>query len=262
MASTVAPAARAGRMTLWRLEWLRLTRTPRALSLAAIFIFFGLLEPALTRYQSQIFSHLGNGVRISFPTATPAQAIGSYASELGGIGLIVVVVLAAGPFSFDAHRGLATFLRTRVAGFQRLVAPRFAVTATAAATAYLLGALAAWYETTLLIRAPAAAGMLGGILCGAVYLTFAVAVTALAASTVRSTLATVGIALAVLFLLPIAGTYHPVANWLPSALTGAPVALLNGTHHLAHYLPAFTTAVVASGAALTLAVLRLRAREI
>ncbi len=53
--------------------------------------------------------------------------------------------------------------------------PRFAVWASAAAIAYLLGALAAWYETTLLIGSPAAAGTLAGILCGCVYLAFAVA---------------------------------------------------------------------------------------
>jgi hypothetical protein len=81
---------RAGRMSLWRLEWLRLIRTPRALTLAAAFVFFGLLEPALTRYQSQILGHVGNGVRISFPPATPAQGVSSYAGELSGIGLIVL----------------------------------------------------------------------------------------------------------------------------------------------------------------------------
>src|SRR5712691_10057931 len=59
---------------------------------------------------------------------------------------------------------------------------------------------------------------------------------ALAAAIVRGTLATAGIALAVLFLLPIAGGYHPIGNWLPSALARAPVDLLRGTH-LAHYRP-------------------------
>ena len=43
-------------MSLWRLEWLRLVRTPRALALGAVFIVLGLLEPVATRYQSQIFA--------------------------------------------------------------------------------------------------------------------------------------------------------------------------------------------------------------
>jgi ABC-2 type transport system permease protein len=254
--------ARAGRMSLWRLEWLRLTRTPRALTLAAVFVFFGLLEPALTRYQSQILGHVGNGVRISFPPATAAQGVRSYASELSGIGLIVVVVIAASAFSFDARHGLATFLRTRVGSMWQLVTPRFAVWAAAAAIAYLVGTLAAWYETDLLIGAPAAGAMLAGIGCGAVYLAFAVAVTALAASSVRNTLATAGIALAVLLLLPIAGTAHAVEPWLPTTLATAPGDLLTRAHPLSHYLPTFAVAVVAGAAALAVAVLRLRAREI
>ena len=249
-------------MNLWRLEWLRLKRTPRALTMAAVFVFFGLLEPILTRYQSQLFRRVGNGVRISFPPATPAAGVSGYFGELAGIGLIVVVVIAAGAFTFDAHHGLAIFLRTRVTGFWQLIAPRFTVNAAAAALAYVLGALAAWYETSLLIGAPAAGGMLAAMLCGAVYLGYAVAVTAFAATIVRSTLATVGIALAVLFALPIAGVYHPIADWLPSALTDAPAALLSGTHQLSHYLPAFAVTVAASAAALAAAVLRLRTREI
>src|SRR5215468_6734972 len=177
MATATARLARP-RMNLWRLEWLRLIRTPRALALGAVFVFFGLLEPVLTRYQSQVFQH-------------------------GGTGLIVVVVVAAGAFTFDSRHGLATFLRTRITSFWQLLAPRFAVNAAAAAIGYLLGTLAAWFETDLLIGAPPAGAMLGGMLCGAVYLAYAVAVTALAATIVRGTLGTVGIALGALFLLPI-----------------------------------------------------------
>ena len=262
MTSTAHQTADAGRMNLWRLEWLRLTRTPRALALSAVFTCFGLLEPVVTKYQGQIFRRLGNGVRIEFPPATPAAGIASYVSDLGGIGLIVVIVLAAGTFGFDVRHGLATFLRTRVASIWQLLTPRFAVNAAAAAIAYLLGTLAAWYETDLLIGPLPVAGMLAGILCGAAYLAFAVAVTALAASIVRSTLATVGITLAGLLVLPIAGTLRPIDNWLPTTLATAPIDLLNGTHQLSHYLPTFGVTVVVGAAALTIAVLRLRTREI
>jgi ABC-2 type transport system permease protein len=234
MTTAARQAARDRRMNLWWLEWLRLTRTPRALALGAVFTFFGLLEPVVTRYQSQIFRRVGNGVQISFPPVTPAAGVSSYVSELGGIGLIVVVVIAAGAFTFDAHHGLATFLRTRVASMWQLVLPRFTVNAAAAAIAYGLGTLAAWYETDLLIGSLPAARVLAGIVCGAAYLAFAVAMTALAASMARGTLATVGITLVVLLVLPIAGTLRPIDDWLPSTLATAPVDLLNGTQPLSH----------------------------
>jgi len=61
-----------------------------------------------------------------------------------------------------------------------------------------------------------------------------------------------------LFLLPIAGVYGPISNWLPSALASAPADLLHGAHHLSHYLPAFAVTAAVSAAALAIAALRLR----
>lgn len=258
-------AARRGRavrpMSIWRLEWLRLIRTPRAISLGAMYVGFGLLEPVLTKYQSAIFSRVGGGVKIDFPPATPAAGISSYVSELSGIGLIVVVVVAAGAFAFDARHGVATFLRTRVTSTWQLVTPRFAASAAAAAIAYLLGTLAAWYETELLIGSLPVGGMIAGIICGCMYLAFAAAVTAFAASVVRGTLATVGVALAVLLLLPIAGLFGAIHDWLPSTLVNAPVDLLTGAS-LPHFLPALGVTAAATVALLALAVVRLRTREV
>lgn len=260
MPSQALRRQRRSQMSLWRLEWLRLVRTPRALALGAVYVAFGLIEPVITKYQSKLFGSLTHGVKISFPPATPAQGLGSYVNELSGIGLIVVVAIAAGAFSFDSRHGLATFLRTRVRSIWQLVTPRFAVNAAAAAVAYLLGTLAAWYETRLLIGPLPAGRTLEGIVCGASYLAFAVALTALAASLVRSTLAATAISLGLLLLLPIVGAFQSVHDWLPSTLVNAPVDLLTGSN-LSRYLPTFAVTVAASAAALAVAVARLRARE-
>jgi ABC-2 type transport system permease protein len=144
---------------------------------------------------------------------------------------------------------------------RQLVLPRFAVSAAAAVAAYLLGTLGAWYETGVLIGSLPVAGMLGGMLCGAVYEAFAVAVTALAASLVRSVVGTIGVALAILIALPIAGSLHVIAAWLPSALVNAPVSLVNGTAHLSHFGPALGVSAAASVSALVAATARLSARE-
>jgi ABC-2 type transport system permease protein len=257
-------AVGAGRpMSLWRLEWLRLFRTPRAVALGVVFVAVGLIEPVFTKYENRLFAHAGNGVRITAPPPTPADALGSYTSEIFLVGLIVVVVLAAGPLTFDSSPGLSTFLRTRVSNFWQIVVPRCTVSAAAAAIAYLLGTAAAWYETRLLIGTLPAGAVFGGVLCGAVYLAFAVAVTALAAALVRGRLAVVGTALAILLVLPAAGLLSAtVADWLPSALVSAPASLADGSRHLGHYLPPAAVSVAASLAAITVAVGRLRRREV
>ncbi len=172
----LARRAAGGRpINVWRLEWRRLYRTPRAIALGVVFLAIGLIEPVVTKYENRLFAHVGNGVRITAPPPTPADALNSYASEVFLIGLILVVVLAAGPFTFDSSPGLSTFLRTRVTNFWQLLGPRFTLSAAAAAVAYLLGTVAAWYETRLLIGSLPAGAVFGGVLCGAVYLAFAVA---------------------------------------------------------------------------------------
>ncbi len=248
-------------MTLWRLEWLRLFRTPRAFALGVVFVAIGLVEPAFTRYASTLLRHVGHGAQLSVPP-TAADGLASYVTEATLVGLVLLVVLAAEAFSFDARPGLATFLRTRVASIWRLVTPRFTAYAVTGTVAYLLGTLAAWFETAQLIGSLPVAGVLGGMLCGSVYLVFAVAVTALAAGLGRGTLAAAGMAFMILLVLPILGTVSAIADWLPSALISAPADLADGAHQLPHFLPALGITVAASGAALVLAARRLRAREI
>jgi ABC-2 type transport system permease protein len=262
MTARAAPMpARRGAMSLWRLEWLRLVRTPRALALAMVFVVIGLVEPVFTRYENDLLGHVG-GVRVTMPAPAPADGLNSYVTEVTLIGLILVVGFAAGAMSFDTKRGLATFLRTRVGSIWQLVLPRFTVNASAAVAAYVLGTLAAWYETGLLIGTLPIGGMLAGMLCGVVYFTLAVAVAAFAASWVRSTIGSVGVALAILLVLPIVSVIKPVANWLPSALVNAPVDLVNGTGQLSHFVPALVVSVVATLVALLASAGLLARREI
>jgi ABC-2 type transport system permease protein len=249
-------------MSLWRLEWLRLVRTPRALSLAIVFLAIGLIEPVATKYASTLLAHTGHGAVIRLPKPTPADALSSYVSEATVVGLIILVAVSASALGFDSSPGLAAFFRTRVSSMWRLIAPRFTAYAVAGSLAYLLGTLAAWYETRLLIGSLPVAGLFAGTLCGAVYLAFAVAVTALATSLSRNTLASAGMTLAILLALPLLADVHAISSWVPSALVGAPADLVAGTYQLSHYLPALAVAVVAAAAALALGSRLLRSREI
>jgi len=241
-------------------EWLRLVRSPRGLALLAVYLLFGALGPVMARYMSEILKHTDSNMTITVGTPRPVDGITNFLSQVDQTGLVVVVVVAAGSFCFDAHRGVSTFLRTRVERMTDLLVPRFTVNALAAVAAYTLGTLGAWYETTLLIGSLPAARMVQGWLCGAVYLVFAVAVVAAAASMARTVLGTVGIAVAFLLLLPLAGTVSIVHPWLPSSLATAPVDLL-GTAVLGDYLRTLGVAVVATAVLLALAVHRLQNRE-
>jgi ABC-2 type transport system permease protein len=247
-------------MSTWRLEWLRMIRTPRAIALGGIYLFFGLLGPVTAKYLQQIVNRVQSGVQVIVAQPTPKDGIANYISQASQTGLIVVIVITAGALTFDARRGLSTFLRTRVTSMWQLIAPRFIVNAAAAVTAYTLGTLAAWYETVLLLGSPPPGAMLAGLLCGSLYLIFAVSVTTAAASVARSTLGTVGITLGVLLALPLLGMVGLLHAWLPSTLVTAPVALLTGVAP-GDYLPALAVALVSTPLLLATATFQLEHRD-
>jgi ABC-2 type transport system permease protein len=248
-------------MSPWRLEWFRFVRTPRWIVLFGVYLTFGLIGPVMAKYMADILEHAQSEMTIILPPPAPKDGIVNYLSQVGQIGLIVVVAIAASAMTFDARRGVSTFLRSRVSSIWELVRPRVAVTAMAAVLAYGLGTLAAWYETALLLGPLPVGAMLGGLLCESVYLTFAVAVVAAVAPIARSTIAVAAIALAALIVLSIVGGLGVLHDWLPSALSGAPAALLAGTS-VTDYLPALLVTATACPLLITAGVIGLRHREI
>ncbi|MGI5246597.1 hypothetical protein [Dactylosporangium sp. CA-139066] len=249
-------------MTLWRLEWLRLIRTRRLVVLLGVYLFFGLTGPLTARYISEILSSLGTeGVRMEFPDPRPADGIAQFIGNVSQIGLLVVVLVAASALAFDARREMAVFLRTRIPGVGAVVVPAYVVTTGGAVGALLLGSLAAWYETAVLLGGLPVARMFAGIGFGAVFLGFVVALVALVAAVARGVLATAGITLGVLLALALLGNFGGLGRWLPTSLSGALTDLVRGTAPT-HYLPATGITVALTIAALAGAVWFGRRREI
>ena len=238
------------RMSPWRLEWLRMTRSPRGLALTLVYLFFGFTGPLLAKYLTEIAKLGSSGVRIIAPPPKPADGIVNFVSQGSQTGMLVLIIVVAGALAYDAKRGLATFYRTHAPGPFTLIWPRF-----------VAGTAAAWLETTLALGRLPADRMLLGALYETIFLAFAVAVVAAAATFGRGTLATAGIAVVVLLLvLPVAGIVKPVAHWLPTSLMRAPAAILTGTGP-GEYLGAVAVALAATVGLLALATLRARNRE-
>jgi ABC-2 type transport system permease protein len=248
-------------MTLWRLEWMRLVRTRRLAALSAVYAFFGLLGPITARYMGEIIARFGGEIEVSFPDPTPVDGIVQFSANASQIGLLVVMVVAAGSMTFAAIPEMAVFLRTRVGSGMRLLAPRFAVVTGAAAAAYLLGSGLAWYETAVLLGSLPAGPLLLGTALGCLYLAFAVAVAAVFGSRLGGVAATALASLLVLLVLPIAGLLGGVGRWLPSHLVGAQADLVAG-EGAAGFLGAAGVTVAATAALLWWAARWIAAREI
>jgi ABC-2 type transport system permease protein len=248
-------------MTLWRLEWLRLVRTKRLVALVGVYVFFGILGPFTARYLGEIVDRFGGEVTVVFPDPVPPDGIAQYVANASQIAVLVAIAVAAGALTIDAVPEMSVFLRTRVPAASGIVVPRFVVAALAACGAYLLGVVAAWYETQVLLGSVSAGGMLAGIGYAFIYLGFAVALVAAVGTRVRSVVGTVGIAVVALLLLPVIGIADAVGRWLPSHLVGAQVDLLRDSP-ATDYLGAAAVTVAAAAVLLVLAVRTAASREL
>lgn len=248
-------------MNLWRLEWLRLVRTRRWIALVGVYVFFGLLGPLSARYMGEIVERFGGGVEVSFPPPVPADGMIQYVSNVSQIGLLVAVVIAAGSLTFDAKPEMGVFLRTRVRRIWDILSPRLTVSFLAVGAAFLLGSLAAWYETVVLIGALPVGATLAGIALGLLYLALVVAIVAAAGSRANTVLGAVLITIVVLLAMPIIGIVESVGRWLPSHLVGALADLPAGAA-MSDYLPAALVTVLMIGLAVWLAVRWAASREL
>jgi ABC-2 type transport system permease protein len=163
--------------------------------------------------------------------------------------------------TIDSIPEMGVFIRTRVARMTDVLLPRVVVSAAAIVTAFVTGALIAWYESAVLIGPLPAGDVVAGIAYGALYLIFVVTVVAAVAGKARTVLGTVLAALVVLLALPLAGVVDEIGRWLPSHLVGALGGIPSGAP-ASDYLGSALVTLAAGGLGLWLAARWAAAREV
>jgi len=248
-------------MNLWKLEWLRLVRTKRIIALVGVFVFFGFLGPLTARYMEQILENFGGGVQIIVPEPIAADGITAYVGNAAQIGLLVAVGVAAGALAFDAKPQMGIFLRTRVEHVREIFTPRLVTMTCAVIGAFVLGSVAALYESIVLMGSLPIGGWALGTLLGSLYLAFVVALVAAVSAKANSVLVTVMTSVGLLLALPILGIAPDIAEWLPSHLVGAIDGLVRDGS-LSDYTRSIGATVVLISGALWLAVHWAEQREL
>lgn len=262
---------RAQPASLWRLEFLRLVRTHRLLGLGALFLLLGFCVPILTANLPWLLRHSAQGRDLvaTLPDPTPADGINSYVGQISQLGLIVIVVSFAGALCPYGRRqaGLYYWALTRVASGRRLGAsaalllPRFVACAVCTICVFLLGLVGAWYETAVLIGRPQLAALAVGAVFVCQYLIWVLAVVAAIGARAGSSIATASMSVLVIMIVGLAQNLPVLGRVLPTRLTEAPGALLQGASWT-DYLPAAGVSVGLTAVLVCVALLLLDRREL
>lgn len=247
--------------TLWRLEVLRVWRTRRWLLVVGVYGFFAALGPITARYMDVLLQQVGGEMTVILPDPRPIDGMIQFVSNASQLGLLAVVVVAAGSLAFDGHPERAAFLRTRMRRPGMLVVPPYVVATLTSIVALVVGTGVAAALSVALLGGLDAGALVLGTLLGALYLAFAVAVVAAMAGVVRSQVGTVFASLGVLLVLPMLAMIDVLRPWLPSELLTAVLGLLEGAP-LGDHVRAIVVAVLATVALVWLAVDRVGRREL
>lgn len=252
-------------MNIWKLEWLRLVRTKRIVILLVVFVAFGLIGPLGARYLPELINNSPNngGITVTV-TAKPKPVDGyvQYMSNVSQLGTLVAVIIAAYSLAIDAKTNLSVYYRTRIKQVTKLILSRFVVITMATVGTFIIGTIAAWYETTALLGNISIKNLIVGALYISIYWIFSIATVALAASFVRGLLATVGLSLGMLISFPLLSVIKPISHWLPSELVGSLSALVGNQHTAAYYFRPTVITLCATVISLGIALWRFKVREI
>ena len=248
-------------MTLWRLEWVRLTRTGRILILLAVFISMGIIGPLSVRYLPELLESAGGGQEAiaQLPPISPEFAMASFLSNAIQLGLLAIAFVGAAALAIDAKPEISVFFRSR-ATIRQILFPRFVMIAGAAVVAFTIGVITAVVVSGVLIDWPNAPTTIVASSLVALYLVFVVAVIALFGSLVRRVPATALLTIGSLIVLSVVGVYDPIAAWMPSYLVGGFDGIIGGGDFIYWRSIAATVALIAG--ALWLTVVRLESREV
>ena len=270
-AANTAPTPLLAPTGLFRLELVRWARTHRLFGLSALFLLLGLCLPIVTANLGWILEHSPETRAMAdlLPDPTPASGIAAYLDQVGQLGVVVLIAAVAGPLCPYGSRaaGLYHWSLTRGRRYGRLPAsaplllPRFAVATGATVLVYLLGMVGAWYETTVLIGAPAPGRLLAGTALSCLYLVWVCAVVALVGARTDGQIVTTSLSVLVVLAVGVAQRAPWIGPAMPSRLLSAPAQLLT-RDGFADHLAAAGVTLAATAALLAVAAHVLARREL
>ncbi len=197
-------------------------RTGRLVSVAAVFVLFGILGPLTDRFMKQLFDAIGSesgGMTFQVPPPSLDGAAAQILKNLSQFGIICALLLAMGSVAWEKERGTAGMLLTKPASRAAFLAAKLVAISLNLGFAVVLGCGLAYVYVALLYPAPFA---LGGYVAMSLMLWWILvifaAITMLGSTLTRSAIAAAGIGLVALLVLGIVGALPVIGPYMPSSL--------------------------------------------
>ena len=213
-----------------RKELLEQWRTHRLLVVGTVLIVFGLLSPLAAKYTPEMMKLLPNGAAIAqlIPRPTIMDAVRQYLKNLSQFGVVLALLMTMGAVAQEKDRGTAATMLVKPLPRATFLGAKFAALTLTFTLSLAGAALAGFYYTTLLFRAPDLSRWLALNALVLVYIMLHVAITLLCSVVARSQVAAGGIAFGVVAALALIGAIPGFGKYLPGQLLGWAGELMAG----------------------------------
>jgi len=209
----------SGFWVLLRKELKEQFKTSKVIIVVAVFLFFGLGTPILTKYTPELIKAAGTGgITIEMPTPTSADSLTGYTSTMAQFGVLVAVLVAMGAIAKEIETGTAAIVLSKPVGRLAFILAKLKAETFTFLVALVLGGLACWGYTFILFGDANALGFLYQNLLFGLFIVFCLAVTLYFSSLMKSQLAAGGLALALIIFLSAISNLPWIGRYLPGQL--------------------------------------------
>ena len=228
-------------MVLFKKEWLEMLSNYKLFYIPLVFILLGILQPVSSYYMPQLIDKAGNlpeGTIIEIPVPTSGEVLAQTLGQFSQLGALIVVLSFMGIIAAERSSGVASIILVKPVSYISYITSKWTSASILTAFSYLLGMLAAYYYTILLIGDIAFATFLKGTFVYGLWVIILVSLTVLFSSFLKSNGMVAFATLGLTILLSIVSSLIPKwMRWSPSRLSEQANALfINGTPNEDFYL--------------------------
>jgi ABC-2 type transport system permease protein len=195
-------------------------RTMRLPAVAVVFAALGLMSPMLAKYMPELLkSFAPEGMIITLPTPTAADAVAQFVKNLGQFGTLAAILLAMGAVAGEKERGTAALVLTKPASRGAFLLAKLVAIAITLGVGTAAGAATAFLYTAILFGMPQVGGFVALCLLLWLSLTVYAALTFLGSTLARSVLPAAGLGVAFLVVLGSIAVVPTIGELTPSGLS-------------------------------------------
>ncbi|MFT4416375.1 ABC transporter permease [Fredinandcohnia humi] len=176
-------------MVLFKKEWLEMTRNYKILWIPLVFILLGIMQPVTSYYLPEIIEAAGNlpeGAVFEVPQPTPEEVLIQTLGQYSQIGVLILVLAFMGIVASEKNSGVSDIILVKPVSFVNYITAKWVSITVMTVGSFLIGILASWYYTGILIGDVAFGDFIQGALVYGTWLVFLITVTLLVSTILSS----------------------------------------------------------------------------